>query len=188
MKLFAAVAAIGAVAGLVLAALVIKPTAAYAAGAGKKAPDFSAKGTDGKTHTLKSLTGDKALVLYFISWSCPINEQAVPYYKEIAKAYKGKVNFVGVVDGHETVFKQWNRNHKVPFNVLYDPGQVIIDSYKAKASPWVIVINTEGEIEKTYKGYSEKSLQDLSGIMASHTKGEPAKINLEGAPSYEAYG
>ena len=188
MRLFVTVAAIGAAAGLVLAAFVIQPTTAYAADSGKKAPDFSARGTDGKTHTLKSLTGDKALVLYFISWSCPINEQAVPYYKEIAKAYKGKVNFVGVIDAHETIFKQWNRDHKVPFKVLYDPGHDIIDSYKAKASPWVIVVNPEGEIEKTYKGYSEKSLQDLSGVMASHTKGEPAKINVKGAPTYEAYG
>ena len=114
MKLFATVAAIGAAAGLLLSAVVMEPTAAYASGAGKKAPDFSATGTDGKTHTLESLTGDKALVLYFISWSCPINENAVTYYNEIAKAYKGKVNFVGVIDAHETVFKQWNKEHKVP--------------------------------------------------------------------------
>ncbi len=188
MKLFAIIGAVAAALGLVLASNVMQPTTAYAAEEGKKAPDFSAEGTDGKTHTLASLTGEKALVLYFISWSCPINEQAVTYYKEIAKAYKGKVNFVGVIDAEETVFKQWNKDHKVPFTVLYDPDHEIIDAYKAKASPWVIVVNKDGEIEKTYKGFSKKSLQDLSKVMASHTEGEPAKIDLEGAPSYEAYG
>ena len=188
MKLLAIVGAVGAAVGLLMAALVVEPTAAYAKDSGKKAPDFSAKATDGKMHTLASLTGDKALVLYFISWSCPVNERAVTYYNEIAKAYKGKVNFVGVIDGDEKRFKSWNKGHKVPFKVLYDPDHDIIDAYKAKASPWVIVVNPAGEIEKTYKGYSEKSLKNLGDVMASHTKSKPAKINVEGAPSYETYG
>ncbi len=188
MKLFAIIGAVAAALGLAIVSNVMQPTTAYAAEEGKKAPNFSAEGTDGKTHTLASLTGDKALVLYFISWSCPINEEAVTYYKEIAKAYKGKVNFVGVIDSHETVFKRWNKDHKVPFTVLYDPDHEIIDAYKAKASPWVIVVNKDGEIEKTYKGYSEKSLKNLGDVIASHIKSKPAKINVKGAPSYEVYG
>lgn len=155
----------------------------------KKAPDFSAKGTDGKTHTLASLTKkDKALVLYFIGNTCPVNAEAIPFYKEISKAYKGKVNFVGVIDADEEVYKDWQKEFGTKFTVLYDPDLEIIKKYKAIASPWSILISPDGEIVKTYSGFSGKSLQSLSDEMAKFTKREAAQINTKGAPKDDIFG
>jgi len=155
----------------------------------KKAPSFSAKASDGKTYTLESLTkGDKALVLYFISHTCPINMDAAPFFKQIGEAYKGKVNFVGVIDGGPETYKEWNKEFGLKYPVLYDPDNKIIQAYKAEASPWIIVVNPSGEIEKTYKGYSDKSLQELSDRMAKYGKPKSVKINTEGAPDFVMYG
>lgn len=185
--------AIAVVAGVAVLALAMQPnpvSTKVSDDAGKKAPSFSAKASDGKTYSLESLTkGDKALVLYFISNTCPINDEAVTYFNQVGKAYKGKnVEFVGVIDGDAELFKEWNSYHKVSFKVLYDPDKKIIESYKAEASPWIIVVNPNGEIEKTYKGYSDKSLQELSDRMAKYGKTKSVKINTEGAPDFVMYG
>lgn len=183
---------LAAVAGVAVLALAMQPTPAKAKAIDdevKKAPSFSAKASDGKTYTLESLTkGDKALVLYFISYTCPINMEAAPFFKQIGEAYKGKVNFVGVIDGGPETYKEWNKEFGLKYPVLYDPDNKIIQAYKAEASPWIIVVNPSGEIEKTYKGYSDKSLQELSDRMAKHGKTKSVKINVKGAPDFEMYG
>ena len=152
------------------------------------APDFSAKANDGKTYTLKSLTGDKTLVLYFISWSCPVNAEAVPYYKQIQAAYKGKVNFVGVFNGDKELLAEWQKDHDVKFPILFDPEMEIIRSYKAIASPWVAVVNPKGERTVTQSGYSIARLDELNGLMSKAAGMQAAKIDTKGAPVEEAFG
>lgn len=182
---------ISVIASVVIIASAFASSSAPARGddAKKKAPDFSAKGTDGKTHTLASLTKkDTALVLYFIGNTCPTNAEAVPFYKEISKAYKGKVNFVGVIDADEETYKDWQNEFKTKFTVLYDPDLEIIKKYKALASPWAVLVSPDGEIVKKYAGFSGKSLQSLSNEMAKFTKTKAATINTKGAPEDDVFG
>jgi len=154
-----------------------------------KAPDFSAKGSDGKTHTLASLTKkDKPVLFYFIGNTCPINAMAIPYFKQIEKAYKGKVNFVGVIDGDEEIYKDWNKEFKTSFTVLYDPDFEMIKKFKALASPWAVLVSPDGEIVQTMSGYSDKSLQSLISAMAKQGKTQPVKIDTSAAPEDDMFG
>lgn len=151
-----------------------------------QAPAFSAKGSDGKTHSLDSLTkGDTTVVLYFIGHTCPVNAKALPYYNKVALANKDgkKVKFIGVIDTDEAGFKRWNAKEKVPYTVVFDPNLSIIRSYKAQRSPWVVVVDGKKSVAETQTGYSQKSLSDLNVMMAK-LEGKAAKaVDLKGTPA-----
>ncbi len=172
--------ALGLVVALVLGMNIISNAQSWKTGA--KAPDFSGKGSDGKTHTLKSLTGKKPLVLYFIGHTCPINAQAVTYYNRVATAYKGKVNFVGVIDTDAAGYKAWQNQFKAPYPVIFDKDLKIIRSYKAERSPWTILVSPQGNIQKVWEGYSIGEINELSASIAGATKSQVAKIDTTGAP------
>jgi peroxiredoxin len=169
-------------------ALVSVGLVAMGGGQARKAPDFSAKGSDGKTHSLKSLTNGKTLVLYFISSTCPVNEEAMKFYKQIGVAYKGKLNFMGVIDEEEPGYVEWKKRFSNKFSVVYDDELSIIRSYGAMASPWIIVVNPSGEIVMEHKGYSVASLKELNAHMAKVAGVSPAKLDLTGAPADMSYG
>jgi peroxiredoxin len=155
---------------------------------GSEAPDFSAKGTDGKTHTLNSLSQKGDVFLYFISETCPVNADAVKYYNRLSAAYKGKATFVGVINGDEKVYKAWQKTYKSPFTVLYDPDLKIIRSYKANASPWMIQVSKTGKIAKVWPGYSTPALKEINAALAKAGGTKVAKVDLKGAPADMAFG
>lgn len=155
---------------------------------GGSAPDFTAVGSDGSEYSLSSLTADQPLVLYFISNSCPVNANAVEYFNQVSEAYEGKVNFVGVIDADLKKFEKWNDIHNVPFPVLLDPRNEIINSYGASASPWVIAVDQEKSIDRVFRGYSKESLQTLSDLIASYSNEEAVVIDTKGAPISLSYG
>jgi len=158
------------------------------AGVGQKAPAFSATGSDGKTHTLASLTKGKTLFLYFIKSDCPVNQKAAQYYVKLADAYKGKVNFIGVINGDDKVFKAWKKAHKPGFVTLLDPSDSIIKSYGAERSPWMVVVTPKGTIQSVHKGYSVNLLSQINSEMAKAGKAKAAKLSFRGAPATDTYG
>ena len=188
MKLtFANLAALSALAvgGGLLAVRAVADEPAVAADA--KAPNFSAKGSDGKTHTLASLTKDGPIVLYFISSSCPTNAEAVKYYNRVGTAYGSKVRMVGVINEDAAGYKTWAKEFKPTYPVLYDKDMKIIRAYKAEASPWAVSV-ANGEIAKTWDGYSTSYLTELNASVAKAGKVATKKIDLKGTPSDPAFG
>ncbi len=155
---------------------------------GSQAGEFSAKGTDGKTHTLKSVTATGPVFFYFIKEDCPINADAVKYYTRLSAAYKDKAQLVGVFNGDEKQFANWQKRYKVPFTVLLDPDMKIIKGYKAQASPWVMEVDSKGKVAKVWPGYSAPMLNELSASMAGASKQSVAKVDFAGAPADTRYG
>jgi peroxiredoxin len=153
-----------------------------------KAPAFSAKGTDGKTHTLSSLTEKGDVFLYFAQDGCPVNDQAIKYYNRLAEAYKGKATMVGVYDGGEGAFRAFSNRHKANYLFLHDPDLKIVRSYKAQASPWMIHVNKEGNIVKVWTGFSVDYLNQMSAAMAGAAKTAVVKIDTTGAPQAARFG
>jgi peroxiredoxin len=157
---------------------------------GKPAPDFSAIGSDNKTYTLKSLTQNEVLVLYFIKNGCPVNNQAMPHFKNLGEHYKDsdKVNFIGVFNGDARAFEAWNRQFEVPFTVLLDSSREIINAFGATRSPWVVKIGSDGNIAKVMPGYSQTSLESLHAMMTRDAGKDLAKIDFSGAPDQTRFG
>ena len=152
------------------------------------APDFKAVGSDGKTYTLKSITENKPVYLYFIKRTCPVNAGAIQHFKSIQQAYKDKVNFVGVFDGDKELFDKWQKNFKVKFPVLLDPSLNIIRAYQAGASPAVAIVGVDQKVSAFQRGYSEQTLKDLNKRIAKETGSKEIKLVFKDAPQEVAFG
>lgn len=147
-----------------------------------KAPDFSAKGTDGKTHTLKSLTKDGPVAFYFVKIGCPVNQRAIPHFNAVTKAYQGKAKLIGVIDGNMETAKEWKSDNRSPMTLLADEDKKIIRAYKAGYSPWVVLVGKDGKVVKTLPGGSRDELTEVSKFLATSAKVTMAKLDFAGAP------
>ncbi len=150
---------------------------------GAVAPAFSAAGSDGKTHTLASLTKDGPVHLYFIKIGCPVNHRAAPFVNKLDKAYGNKSRVVGVINGSAADAKAWAKEYGTKFPILADPDLKIIHAYHADHSPWVVSV---GKDKKVTKAISESSSVNLKGLNERVAKGLNAKlvaISFDGAPS-----
>lgn len=165
-----------------VAAMFVFRAPAMAQKVGGKAPDFKATGSDGKSYTLKSFTGKKPTLFYFIGATCPVNAQAVKYFNRVAEAYKGSVNFIGVIDGDKAAYTTWNKQFKAPYVVLLDPNQKIIGAYGAERSPWAVLVDSKGTITKIWTGYSAKQITEIGGALATASKVTAKKLDVAGAP------
>lgn len=154
-----------------------------------QAPAFSLKTAKGETHSLKSLTANNDLVvLYFIGHTCPTNNAAIKYIHQVANQKREKVEFVGIIDTNAAGFNKWNAKNKAEYPVLLDTDLKTIRAYKAERSPWFIVVNKNGEVIQTDKGYSEGSLRELNAKLAK-VEGQAAKaLDLKGASASMTYG
>jgi peroxiredoxin len=156
---------------------------------GDKMPEFSAKGDDGKTYTLASLTKKGPAVFYFIKSPCPTNEQALKYYIRIANAYKGaKVPFIGVINADLDGFKSWNAPFKVPFRVLLDPEEKIISAWKIRSSPSIVMVDKSGKVVQGWPAYSKAYLQQLNELIAKASGVQTKTCDFSGAPTNPRYG
>lgn len=153
------------------------------------APQFSGKASDGKTYSLKTLQATKKpTLLYFIGHTCPINADAVKYYNSIANAYKGKLNFVGVIDTDAAGYAAWQKKFKGPYPVIFDPDLKIIKAFEAERSPWTILVGADGKIIEEWHGYSTGYLNETNSVLAKSTKMKAPKIDVAGAPEQPRYG
>lgn len=152
------------------------------------APDFKTEASDGKTYTLKALTEKKPVYFYFINRTCPVNGEAFKHFQSIQASYKGKVNFIGVIDGDKTDYDDWQKEFKSDFPVILDPKLKIIRSYAVQASPTIIKVESNGIISIKQLGYSRDSLKELNSMIAKETGMKKAALAFIDAPQRFTFG
>ena len=180
MRILQAVAVV-VVAGVMFAVLTTgqrKPLAS-----GQSAPDFSAKGTDGKTHTLSSMTERGNAYFYFIKIGCPVNHRAAPFLKKISDAYGSKGNVVGVINGSVADAKAWAKEYGASFPIIADPDLKIIRAYGAQHSPWLVAVSKEGKVTKSWSEGSSNVLAEVNRLAANTAGMKVAQLSFTGAPS-----
>lgn len=149
---------------------------------GDKAPNFQGLDSAGKSHSLKSLTQKGAVHLYFIGDGCPVNHRAVPFFKKVDEAYKGKSNIVGVINGDAAAAKAWAKRYGTKFPILVDPDLKIIRAYGAERSPWAISVGKDGKVMSNHRDGSAKEMKSLNESIAKGLKVKAANISFDGAP------
>lgn len=127
---------------------------------GKKAPDFTLPGTDGRTHALGEYDASKVLVVMFTCNHCPDAYAAAPRMAAIDAEYRGKgVAFVAI-NGNDAdalrpdelgyspfgdsfeEMKPFAAENGWRFPYLYDGDtQKVITAYGAQATPHVFVFD-----------------------------------------------
>lgn len=147
---------------LVLAAVAVLTAAGAAAAQGtapainQPAPNFTAPGADGRTHSLSQYRG-KTVVLEWTNHECPYVKK---HYSGAMQALQRDATREGVVwlsivssapgeQGHITgaQAKQLTASRKAsPTAVLLDPSGAVGRLYGAKTTPHMFVINQQGRL------------------------------------------
>ena len=139
---------------------------------GKKAPEFSLPGTDGKIWTLKDCAGPNGLLVMFICNHCPyvkaINEKLV---RDTSELMELGVHSVAVMsndptDYPEDSFENMQRvaaEFGYPFPYLLDLTQEVAQSFGAVCTPDFFGYNANLELQ--YRGRL-----DDSGRQAGHSE------------------
>lgn len=154
----------------------------------KAAPDFSLKGSDGKTHTLASLSSDKPLVIVFIKDGCGATPRSMPTHNVLGKAYgkDEKVSYVGLINDDAERFERWAKVFKPEMTMLLDPGKEAIRAFGVRRSNETLVIE-KGQIVKHYKALSRASVEEIAKILGQASPKDQS-LDLSGAPEDDLFG
>lgn len=99
---------------------------------GKKAPDFSLEGSDGKLHTLKQYAGKTVVIYFYPKDNTPgCTKEACGFrdnYKELADS---GVTILGVSKDSITAHGKFITNYTLPFVLLSDPDCSMMQAYEA---------------------------------------------------------
>jgi len=187
--------ALGMVAAALIAPAAFGQEIPKTAEIGSAAPEFSLKGTDGKTHTLADYKEAKVLVLVFTCNHCPDAVAAATRMEPIYQDYKGKgvamvainANNPGSLTPDELGYSPYNdsfeemtpfaKDYGWTFPYLYDgENQGLATKLGAQATPHVFVFDAERKLRftgrlddmKRKSGPTEKSyLRDaLDAVLA----------------------
>jgi thiol-disulfide isomerase/thioredoxin len=155
--------------GLLAGALILAASAARAGeeiALGAAAPEFDLEGTDGKRHSLSSLTAARdghpaaqATVVVFTCNMCPYAKAYEPVLIDLAKKYADKpVAWVLVNPNDPTIvpgdsfekMKERATEKSYPFPYVFDATQATARAYGASRTPHVFLL--DGERIVRYRG------------------------------------
>lgn len=143
---------------------------------------FAKPATDGKVHRLEEMLRQGPLLLIFIKEGCPCSEAAQVFFNDLHAAYP-QFSIRGVIDVEVEPAKRWAERFDVEYPIVLDPETELVRSYGVENSAYVVLINSQGEIEKHWPGFSEPMLQELNALMAEMTGAVEAKLDLADAPT-----
>jgi peroxiredoxin len=182
-------------AGFVLvAALAMVRGGAYAAEVevGASAPDFKAKGIDGKEYSLKNLKDAKVSIVVFTCNQCPVAIGYEDRLIDFVKKYKDKgVQLIAInangANSSENIASMKQRSEEKGFNFPYvfDESGDSVRAYGARVTPHIFVIK-EGKI--AYRGSfddnqekpTKKFLADAIDALLAGKKPETASTKAFG--------
>jgi peroxiredoxin len=130
--------------------------------------DFKLPDTDGKEHSLKSLMGQKGVVLLFIATKCPVSNAYNDRMEQLAQDYKAKgVTVVGINSNYTepvTEVKSHASEKHLTFTILKDEGNLIADRLGANRTPEAYVLDANNKL--VYHGRIDNS-QRPEGITSN---------------------
>ncbi|MFK5914061.1 MAG: TlpA disulfide reductase family protein [Woeseiaceae bacterium] len=141
------------VAGIVLSFAVPASHAASEKISGK-ASNFTLKSRSGKNIKLSELRGDVVMLNFWASWCGPCRKE-MPLLEKIHKKYK-RLGFtlLGInVEENTRDAKNYLKDVKVTFPILFDKTQKTSKLYNVSAMPTTILIDRNGNQRFIHKGY-----------------------------------
>jgi len=122
--------------------------------AGARIADFSLKDIHRRPRALDDFKDKKLIVVAFLDTECPLSNLYLPTLVELHKQYSEKgVQFLGVNSSHQDSFIRVSahaQERETPFPILKDFDQSVLDSFGAKRTPEVVLLDAGREIR--YRG------------------------------------
>ncbi len=133
------------------------------------APNFSLVSLDGKKYSLKDFKGKVLLLDFWATWCGPCKME-VPHLKDLHARYNGKgLRIVGVAldQQGEKAVRPFVEKHEIPFLSLLGTNEVVQAYGNIRAIPTTFLIDKKGNIQKVYRGYTEKAVfeEDIKKLL-----------------------
>ncbi|WP_329108914.1 TlpA family protein disulfide reductase [Micromonospora sp. NBC_01699] len=145
----AAAGGAGTLPGPVPAGLALRPAPSGVPGA----PAFTGTLTDGSPLTVANLWAERPVVLLFFSSWCTVCVERQSALSDLARSYRDRVVFVGVVSEDEPAdLEPYLREHRVEFPVVFDRPQTIWQSYAVREPGAVAMVAKGGGLLRGWPG------------------------------------
>lgn len=149
---------------------------------GVDAPSFQLFSTDGSSLSLKDLTKNGPVFIYFVLQGCPCSIEAEPHFEALEQQFHGKVSFLAVTNAGAEDAKKWKTEFAVPYSVASQPKLDLMHLYGVSRSVYSLLIGQDGKIIRMWPGYSASMLQELNKEMAQAVGRQPKKFDPKLAP------
>jgi peroxiredoxin len=134
----------------------------------KRIDNFTLRDARGNPVSLQDLKErNRAIVVIFLSFDCPVSTSYTPVLSELAKSYADKrVAFLGIVSNDETDAVQIAKQaaeYKLSFRVVKDDGFRAADAFKADMVPSAfildhnLILRYRGRIDNSYAARLKKN-------------------------------
>lgn len=131
---------------------------------------------------------DRPQFVLFILDGCPCSIDAQPLFNNLAKQWKDKVDFYGVIDSDQKKGRAWTSDYRAAFPVVSDTKKEIIKAYEAKQSVYCALISREGQIVKLWPGYSQDMMNEMNEMIAAEVGVESKPFDAQYAPNEKTSG
>ena len=148
---------------------------------GYKAPEFSLKDQDGKTHKLSEYKGKKVIVYFYPRDDTPgCTTEACSFRDSFSDFKKKGAVILGISADDEKSHKKFAEKYSLPFTLLSDPGHETLEKYGAwtKKSMYgkvfmgiqriTYLIDEKGKVMKAFKKVKpDEHAEELLALLSS---------------------
>lgn len=129
--------------------------------------------------------GDLPQMVIFTKSGCPCSVDAQLLFSKLALKYKGKVEFVGVIDKGAQAF---STQYKASYPIVEEPSLGLMRAFDARASVYSALVARNGHIVKMWPGYSADWLREMNSLLAKASATKETPFDPEYAPKEKASG
>ncbi len=153
----------------------------------KDAPEFHLTSVRDEVATISGKQQRPQFVLFILD-GCPCSIDAQPLFNNLAKQWKGQVDFYGVIDSDQKKGRAWASDYRAAFPVVPDAKKEIIKAYGAKQSVYCVLISTDGKVVKMWPGYSQDMMKEMNEMIAAEAGAEAKPFDAQYAPNDKTSG
>jgi len=120
------------------------------------APDFTLPSLSGSNVRLSELKGEVILLNFWASWCAPCRLE-MPLLNKLHNKYKAIGFTVIGVNVEESISnaKDFLKENKVDFPILWDTKNTVSKQYSVQAMPTTVMIDRDGQVRYIHKGFQE---------------------------------
>lgn len=148
---------------------------------GKKAPDWSLKGMDGKAINFSDFSGKVVIVNLWATW-CPPCRREIPDFIELQKEYKEQgLVIIGIsLDQSEAPVKPFVEKNSINYPVVMGNSEVAQLYGNIRSIPTTFIVDSDGNIVESFFGLRskeifEESIKPLLKKVKSPAKAKPVE-------------
>jgi peroxiredoxin len=124
---------------------------------------FRLRDAQGGVHTPAEWSGQRAILLFFVTTDCPVGNSYVPEMNRIHDAYAPRGVSVYAVQADPGVAEadvaRYARDFRYGFPLLLDPGQVLVRHTNATVTPQAAILLPDGRL--VYLGRIDNRVVDF---------------------------